>query len=104
MLMLVGIASAACPTAKTILKISGDSNAHGELYNGTNYATDICFDDFFISPAGVIGAPHNPNGGVVLNLSSATNAHGEGSISGNYKTGVTYSDFLCEVRNNSRGL
>lgn len=84
-----------------IMRISGDTNAHGEVYNGAgNYETEICYDDRF----GVdynkeeedfyVCKPFGAN--KLLSLSAPTNAHAELKDLGNYLTPICYGDLECD--------
>lgn len=82
-----------------IMKISSDTNAHGELWNQGNYGTEICYDELF----GVnytLSDPHDCDellfANKLLSLSSPTNAHAELKDLGNYLTNVSYGDLECD--------
>ena len=100
-------AQAVCGGAGTnalIMRLSGNTNAHGEIYNGAgNYGTEICFNSLFPS----VTVPTNPDrtcaGGNqerVLRLSGNTNAHGEtpDNPSPLYTTNVCYQGLSCISR------
>ena len=79
-ILVVGFASAVigdCIGDQVLFKINAPSNAHGELWNGTNYVTKVCYDDIFIS--GYSGsAPHSCDGtNVALRLYALNNSHAE---------------------------
>jgi len=85
--------------SQLILKLSAESNAHGETYNANGFQNpninrDVCFDDYF----GGKWEGQNPHdGGLVLRLSGATNAHAEGPNGVNYNTLVKYGDLSCTL-------
>ncbi len=92
--------SAACPSNQTIMKLSSETNAHGELWNGTgNYAVEICYNKIFgrnyVPAAGV--NPHIYNAGTntkIIQLSEQTNAHA--SLRNTYYGPfVFYGDLKC---------
>ncbi len=86
-----------------IMRLSGETNAHGEVWNGVGgYAYDICYDSIFghnYTGANPHGSKNN-GANVVLKLSSLTNAHAAGPM-GNYIERVFYGDFVCNLRQNS---
>ena len=80
-----------------ILKLSADTNAHGEVWNGAGgYTTEVCYDQIF----GVAGDGNRVCDGNnrVLRLSSSTNAHAEGPLGTNYNTEICYSNLNCDLR------
>lgn len=93
--------SAACTNAnQRIMKLSADTNAHGEVWDGALYPYEICYNDIFDGQIYAGTNPHNPENRVVLSLSSATNAHATGP-DGSYTTKVFYGDLVCALRENS---
>lgn len=98
---LTGFASSTpntCDDSQTILKLSSPTNAHGALWNDSNYnTTRVCYDSIFgVTYNGT--NPHNCNtdgSNFVLNLSSNTNAHAEIPSDNNYKFSVCYGDLVC---------
>lgn len=88
-------AALSCPDNQRILRISGPTNAHAELYDGTNYATEICYDTIFGPYVGA--APHACNGANgVLQLSALTNAHVEMYGLPNYPEQVCFGGLVCD--------
>ena len=90
-----------CEDNQTILKLSSESNAHGELYNGTGgYTTEICYSDIF--GESYIGEfPHNCKvtpANKILGLSDSTNAHAEIPTGTAYSTDVCYGYLICEAK------
>ena len=96
--VLSGAVSAqACAPNQTILKLSSESNAHGELWDQGNYDVEICHDVIFGEEYNVSEGenPHLCNGNnSVLNLSVVTNAHAEGPDGTNYDVPVCYGESI----------
>lgn len=66
-----------CSDANRIFRISANTNAHGEVFNGAStYLTHICYDDYFGSFSGTPSRACT-TGNVVVRLSDTTNAHAE---------------------------
>ena len=95
LLFLPSAISASCGLAndnQLIFRISGATDAHAELYDGTSYATEICYNTIFGSEyAGA--SPHSGN--TVLKASAATDAHVEQSNQANYLTNISYGTLVC---------
>ena len=82
-----------------IFKISGDTNAHGEFYDGTGgYNTEICYDEIFSNAP--VGADRNCiNSNEVVRLSGNTNAHAEGpDVESAGYSDVCFRDLQCTLR------
>lgn len=100
-LSLGASAQTSCPADQVIMRISGLTNAHGEVHNfpNSNYNYKICYNDIF---SGNLYSGANPQsctpnrGNDVLRLSGNTNAHAEtpGSTTSGY-TDVCYGDLVC---------
>lgn len=89
-----------CLDSQVILKISSDTNAHGEFYNNANYSKKICYNQIFSSVfAGT--NPHeciqlNSGNNAVIRLSGETNAHT--AVKGEFYPAsgrVCYGDLMC---------
>jgi len=91
----------ACTDDQRILRLSSESNAHGEVWNGAgNYPIEICYDEIF-------GSDYQAEAGEdvhactgtnkVVGLSSETNAHAEEPGLDNYPVDVCYGDLECSV-------
>ncbi len=94
-LNLVSSANSCISQDQIILRLSADTNAHGELFNGAgSYTTEICYNDIF----GVNGNGNRVCSGAngVLRLSASTNAHAEGP-SGSYSMQICYGDLNCRL-------
>ena len=91
---------AACSDDQRIMKLSAGTNAHGEIWSGTFYPVDICYDGIFGSPyAGTEAEPHACTGiNKVIGLSADTNAHAEIPGIEGYTTNVCYGDLSCMSR------
>ena len=75
----------------TIMKLSAPTNAHGALWNDTDYATNIYYSDIF---GGVYGGDAREcTGNTILFLSSETNAHASRTFG--YPVPVCYGDLNC---------
>jgi len=81
-----------------ILKLSSETNAHGELYNGIAYTTNITYSSVF----GSAYTGTNPNtctgSNTVLKLSAITNAHAEAPTGTAYNTQVCFGNLNCTYR------
>jgi len=88
-----------CSDDQRILKISSETNAHGEEWNGNIYTIDICFDDIFGYPDDTIGDPHLCSAdNIVLRLDDITNAHAEIPDPVGppvYNVNVCFGDLVC---------
>lgn len=98
-IFLSGSVYAACPESQRIMRLSSQTNAHGEVYNGVgNYPIEICYPNIFGSS--YIGSnPHSCTGNnKIVNLSASTNAHAEKPSLTNYPVSVCYGDLQCVAR------
>ena len=94
MLLSLGVVSAdscsiqsSCNAENTVMKLSGSTNAHGELWDQTNYDSYLCCD---------FSATHTCDGeNKILGLSSVTNAPAEIPSLDNYGTDVCFRDLEC---------
>ncbi len=83
---------------QVIMRISSDTNAHAEIFNGNgNYDTEICYNQLF-SDAPIPGIRVCNGENIVLKLSSDTNAHAENPLLNNYAVSVCYRDLKCEIK------
>jgi len=102
-IMFAGFSEAAVTCSaenQTILRISGTTNAHGEVYNGIgNYDEEICYDTIF----GVAGDGNRVCSGTnkVVGLSGLTNAHAEEPSLSNYATEICYGGLSCRATTGS---
>ena len=88
-----------CPPNQEIFRISSQTNAHAELVSGGgNYATDICFDDYFGNFNGVPDRNCGVNNPPILKLSQTSNAHVEIPSLSNYGLNVCFSGLSCIVQ------
>jgi hypothetical protein len=76
--------------------ISSQTNAHGEIWSGTNYSVDICFDDYFNDSYQGSQAHTCVANNVTLRLSGSANAHAETNkeLTAGY-TNVCYQGLQC---------
>ena len=82
-----------------ILKISSNTNAHGEVYNQNIYSVSINYSDVFgVNYIGTEAEAHPTcnDANMIVELSSATNAHAQRT--GDYNNGVCYGDMTCTIR------
>ena len=88
-----------CPGNQTILKLSDETNAHGELWNGTNnYSVSICYNNIFGTNYTGIN-PHDCTGtNKIVGLFAETNSHAEIPSLTNYTINVCYGDLSCISR------
>jgi len=97
MLFSVGISARTCAVTttpcnpdNTAMKLSGITNAHGEIWSQTNYAQYLCCDF-------TTANPHTCSGNnKILKLSGITNAHAEIATGTAYSTDVCFGDLNCE--------
>lgn len=83
-----------------ILRLSSDSNAHGETYNGIGgYTTEICYDDIFGTPGNGDRTCSGTN--KIIGLSSNTNAHAQDPSLNTYGTPICYGNLACQLRTNA---
>ncbi|MDO8508465.1 MAG: hypothetical protein Q7S27_02150 [Nanoarchaeota archaeon] len=84
--------------SQIILRLSDDTNAHAEVYNGGgNYDTEICYNQIF-SNAPIPGTRVCTGENVVLKLSDQSNADAEGPNGNYYSIDVCYRDLKCTLR------
>ncbi len=81
-----------------ILKLSSLTNAHGELWNGTAYTTQITYSSVFGSAYNGTNPNTCTGSNRVLKLSAITNAHAEAPTGTAYNTQVCYGDLNCTYR------
>ena len=81
---------------QVILKLSTDTNAHAEVWNGPGHATtQICYDQIFEQLG---NGDHTCSGtNTVLKLSSTDNAHAEGPQGMFYNVDVCYGNLICRL-------
>ncbi|MBU2104762.1 MAG: hypothetical protein KKF67_03235 [Nanoarchaeota archaeon] len=89
---------AVCNENQRILRLSSESNAHGEVYNGAgNYPIEICYNEIF-GKNYTEADPHLcgvVEENKVLGLSASTNAHAQIPTLTNYTSNVCYGDLIC---------
>lgn len=78
-----------------ILRLSSESNAHGELYDEDAYSTLILYSDIFGVEYSGTDHPNCDSSNSILQLSDDTNAHAEIATQSNYDTYVCYGDLTC---------
>ncbi|MBW6461528.1 MAG: hypothetical protein K0B07_00560 [DPANN group archaeon] len=81
-----------------VYKMSSLSNAHAELYTGSNYLYNVSCQD--VTSDGVltgINLNNNCDDAHFLNISSVTNAHVENSTVGNYPEGICLSSTSADI-------
>ncbi len=91
LLLIIGAMAFVCAIdPDVILKLSAETNAHGEIYSGTAYPIEIKYSDIF-------GSPYTGTdlGKLMLLLSSNTNAHAQipPSCTGIAKECVDYNSY-----------
>ena len=87
---------AACSEDQRIMKLSSVGNAHGEVYDGTAYTVEICYDEIFEETYN-LGNEHTCVGNnKVVGLSSSSNAHAETPDRDLYTVDVCYGDLQCQ--------
>jgi cysteine-rich repeat protein len=85
---------------QVIFKISDDTNAHGERYNGAgSYGTEVCYNQLFADPSGPGANPWACDGGnKLLGLSAISNAHAQNPSLSNYGVNVCFRDMTCSLK------
>jgi len=103
-ILLTNIVSSACTGGvnQLIMRISSTTNAHGEIYSGTAYTQEICYDDIFVTPYDIINDPtphtcETGNTNKILGLSANTNAHAQEPSLDTYDTDICYGNLGCNV-------
>ncbi len=84
------VSTSSCGEDKIVLKLSGETNAHGALYNKGNYGYALCCVDD-------INRNCN-NNGTILKLSSDTNAHAQAPGQSGYSQEICYSGLECTTQ------
>jgi hypothetical protein len=98
-----GFTGAVCDNNnQIILRLNANDNAHGALWNETDYGITLCYNNYFSGSFG--GNVHDDcSGHEVIKLSSKINAHA-GSLSSNYPITVCHTGLsACEIINQSEG-
>jgi len=87
-----------CSDSQRIMKLFSSMNSHGELWNGTVYDIDVCYNEIF--GENYTGSnPHACNGtNKLVGLFADTNSHGEISNLSNYIYNVCYGDLECSAK------
>jgi len=89
-------AQTTCSSSQVIMRLSGSTNAHGEVWNGGGgYTTEICYDTIFGSSYSGQNPHACASSNKVVRLSTLTNAHAEIPGNNNYGTEVCYGDLSC---------
>ena len=102
-IVLLGSASAlySCDISQTIMNSYSVSNSHAELYNGSLYSYNLCYNEVF----GInytLSNPHACSGSnTIVKLAQLTNSHVEGPSSSAFNIPVCYGDLVCTVRTGS---
>jgi len=85
---------------QTIMRLSGDTNAHAGLWN-SNLPISICYDEVFGEPfvgEGIreCGGTQSLDGNQIIRLNEETNAHGASApASSGYLDQICYGDLTC---------
>jgi hypothetical protein len=98
----LGVVSSAgvCSEGQTILKLSGETNAHGAVWSDANYNYEVCYNDIFGKDYVGSGDVHASSGSNrILSLSSQTNAHAEFADGGAYTEDIYFGDLECLIVN-----
>jgi len=92
-----------CSSGQIIMKLSSDKNAHGALWDDSDYGYNVCYEDIF--PGAYSGLnPHECNDpvnptNIVMWLNSESNSHAvapeKGGPSTEYNTPVCYGNLNC---------
>lgn len=90
-----------CSDNQTIMRLSSEKNAHGAIWNESNYSIQICYNSIFgkdyVIPAGEKVHDTNKN---VIYLSDYKNAHGDVENLP-WHIPVSYGDLICVSRTES---
>ncbi len=98
---LVSAQAITCPNQNDIiLKLSGDTNAHGAIYSDTapNYLREICYSTIFQQSAPPPTPAISRNcvaNNILVRLEAPTNAHGQVPSVNTYTTNVCYPGLTC---------
>lgn len=97
-----------CSDNQIIMRLFGEENTHGALWNESIYPVKVCYNEIFGSYFDNKGMdPHQCSGSqgneenIVLRLIQSFNSHAEApdAFSGNYNLPVCYGDLQCVSRN-----
>ncbi|MEK6872419.1 MAG: hypothetical protein AABW90_00215, partial [Nanoarchaeota archaeon] len=96
-IFLVGLVNAAqnCDSNQTIMKLSGENNSHGALWNDAIYTTKICYDVLYGKSFTGANPPGCTGNNKVVGLAGTSNAHVEIPEQSNYTTNVCFGDLIC---------
>jgi len=95
----VVVQPSSCPSNQIIMKLSGDTNAHGALWDDADYPVNVCYKDIFGSDYSGT-SPHDcaqNNGNKVMGLASITSSHAEIPSLDNYPNNVCYGNLVCRA-------
>ena len=93
---LVAGANTCSPPDQIILRLSSDTNAHAEVWNGAgSYATEICYNEIFGQQGNGDHTCASGGSNRVVRLSSDINDHGEGASGTNYNVDICYCNLIC---------
>ena len=99
----VSAANSCSDSSQIIFRLSGDTNAHAEVFNGgSEYSSEVCYNQLF-SNAPLPSVRTCTGDNIVLKISSDTNAHAEGPNEANYNNVICYRDLSCSLRTNCLG-
>lgn len=97
-----------CDDSQVILRLYGDENTHGALWNEGIYPVKVCYDEIFGKKFNTQGRDSHQCSGsqgseenAVLRLIKTFNSHAEAPdhYSGDYNIPVCYGDLSCVSRN-----
>lgn len=92
--------AATCSNDQLIMKLYSSTNAHGAIWNDSNYAIKVCYDKFF-TPSYDGSDPHECNSDdVMMRLNSLGNSHAaEDSNANAYPIDICFKGLEnCEVK------
>lgn len=96
-----GSATGSCTSDQILLKLSDIGNAHGEVWDSTNYGNEICYDALFGVPGNGDRTCTGTGTNRILRLSDVTNAHAEAPYLQNpqFAVDVCYGTLGCFAQN-----
>ncbi len=100
MIGMIGVAEAACTNDnQTIIRLGSETNAHGAIWNQTQYSVRICYNDIFGKDYTGEGAHDCTGNNRVLSLYSIVNSHA--TIDTSYTVPICHKGLKdCEAKYN----
>jgi hypothetical protein len=104
LILTVNVEAQSCADSQIIMKISSETNAHGEVWDGEgDYGVDVCFNEIFGEDGGGTRDCVGDGSNRLLKLNSNTNAHGELKDQSSYSVDICYGGLVCRTSIGSCG-